>query len=206
MKKLMPKVVFSLLFLLALQPLAPIEISSSDPIIIVTSIDGTLTLTVAMHKNNSGGALVSSMDFGVLEDIGTHTLRSSSTGTTGTGAVAVFITTNSHGAPYSVTQTGTALSNGAVTLPAGACAVTPVYSTFDNGGAALPSGASLGTPGTWVATNKILYQSDSAGALRTFQAYYSITDDPSAGASSFVPMDQAGGTYTGTVTITATST
>ena len=180
--------------------------SSSGPIIIVTSVDGTLTLTVAMHKNDGNGALVASMDFGRLIDIGTGTLRSSATGTTGTGAIAAFITVNSRGVPYNVTQTGTPMTAGAATLPAGALTVKTIYAPEDNGGAALPAGASVGTAGSWVATNKVLYVSGPTGASRTFQSYYSITDDPNAGATTGVPLSQPAGDYAGTVTITATTT
>lgn len=196
--------VWALVFGTALS--VPAAASSSDPIIIVTSVDGTLTLTVALHKNDGSGPLVSVMDFGRLVDLGTGTLRSSASSTTGTGAIAAFVTVNSRGVPYTVTQTGTPMSSGLSTLPDGALTVKPVYAAEDNGGQALPPGASLGAPGTWVATNKVLYVSGPSGAIRTFQAYYSITDDPAAGATTGVPLTQPAGDYTGTVTLTATTT
>ncbi len=178
--------------------------SNTNPIIISTSVDGTLTLTVAMRKNSPNGPLVPAMDFGILQSRG-NSLVSSEAGSTGTGAIHMFISANSHGVPYTVTQTGTALSNGTTTLPAGACNVVPVYSANVNGGLPMPAGASLGTAGSWIAVNKTLYTSGPTGALRTFEAYYSITDDPAAGATGSVPLFQQAGNYSGTVTITATT-
>ena len=81
--------------------------------------------------------------------------------------------------------------------------MTPIYATQDNGGAALVG--TLGTKGSWVATDKVLYTSDAIGSIRTIQAIYSITDDPAAGASAAVPVNQAGGSYSSAVTFTVTA-
>ncbi len=178
--------------------------SSSDPMIISTSVDGTLVLTVAIHKNDPGGQLVPYIVFGTLVPNG-NSLVSSTSGSSGTGAIVMLITTNSHGVPYTVTQTGTPLSNGTTTLPAGACTVVPSYSAADNSGLAMPVGAALGTSGSWVAVNKTLYTSGPTGSLRTFQATYRITDDAGSGATAGVPLFQMLGDYAGTITITATT-
>ena len=177
--------------------------ATNGPVNVSASVNGALTLSVALKKNSSTGATVTSMDFGQLVDIGTGTLRSSPSSTTATGNVTAMISANSHGLPYTITQTGTTLSNGATTLPSGACTVVPVYAALDNGGAALVG--ALGTKGTWVASGKTLYTSDAAGSIRTIQAVYSVTDDPAAGATTGVPLNQAGGTYNGTVTFTVTA-
>lgn len=171
-------------------------------------VDGSLSMNIVVRKNSTAGAVITSMAFGQLQDIGTGTLRSSATGpgNTGTGNATASITANSHGLPYSITQTGTALSNGTTTLPSGACTVVPVYAAADNGGAAKPAAAVLGSAGTWVSTNKALYTSETGtAAMRTIQAIYSITDDPAAGSTAGVPVSQAGGTYTGTITFTVTA-
>ena len=180
--------------------------SASSPSYVTTaSVDGTLSLTVDLFKNSSTGAAVASMDFGSLRPLN-GTLRSSTAGSTGTGSVVAMITANSHGLPYIIKQTGSAMSNGSTTLPSGACTVVPVYATQDNGGAARPAGSSLGVAGSWIATDKVLYTSESGtAAMRTIQAHYSITDDPAAGATSAVPLNQAGGSYSGTVQITVTA-
>ena len=181
--------------------------ATTGAITTTATVDGALSMTVLMKKNDSAGATVTAMDFGKLVDIGTGTLRSSSTSTTGTGAVDMFITANSHGLPYTISQTGTSMSNGVTTLPTGACTFVPVYAAADNGGAAQPAGSALGTKGTWVsATAKNIYVSETGtAALRTIQAVYSITDDPAAGATTSVPLNQPGGVYTGTATITVTA-
>lgn len=196
------KIALGFLTALTLAPgAAHADTASSDPLLIQADVEATLTMNVVLKQNSSAGAVVTSMDFGKLVDIGTGTLRSSATSTTGTGAVAAFITTNSHGSPYIVTQDGTAMG----TLPAGACTVVPVYSDADNGGATKPAGAVVGTPGSWVG-NRVLYTSETGlVAIRTITAYYSVTDDTVAGATAVVPLNQAGGTYTGTVTFTVTA-
>jgi hypothetical protein len=180
---------------------------SSGPVNVNASVNGDLSMTLTLRQNSSTGAVVSSMDFGQLVESVPGELRSSSTSTTGTGSVVASITANSHGVPYSIKQTGTALSNGTVTIPAGACTVVPVYATQDNGGASLPSGAALGTAGTWVASDKVLYTSEttSTAALRTIQNHYSVTGDPAAGATAAVPVNQPGGSYSSTVTFTVTA-
>lgn len=181
------------------------ETVSSSQYTTRAEVEGGMTINVELHKNSSTGAVVTSMDFGTLEDIGTGTLRSSPTGSTGTGNVTALVSANAQGLPYEIRQTGTALSNGTTNLPAGACTVVSIYEPLDNGGAGLPSGATLGTAGSWVATDKVLYHSDSAGALRTIQAIYSITDDDDAGSTDIVPLTQPGGIYNGVVTFTATT-
>ena len=127
---------FVIVFLVA-SPSAFAATATSGPHTIRAEVDGTLTMSVVLRKNSSTGTVLTSMDFGKLVDIGTGTLRSSATSTTGTGNVTAMISANSHGLPYTITQTGTALSNGTTTLPSGACTVVPVYSALDNGGAAL---------------------------------------------------------------------
>jgi hypothetical protein len=187
-------------------PSADAATATAGPFVTQASVAGGLTLAVVMKKNDFNGATIPSMDFGQLTNIGTGTLRSSPSSTTGTGAVDCFITANSQGLPYTITQTGTAVANGAAVLPAGACVVKAVYAAADNGGLAMPSGALLGTASSWVSTGKLIYQSETGTALmRTVQAFYSITDDTTAGATSSVPLSQTAGTYSGTVTFTVTA-
>lgn len=204
MKKLMTIAMLGVTALAFSLPYALAATQSTAPITTTAVVSSSLTLSVLMKKNDSNGATVTSMNYGQLSDIGTGTLRSSPTGTTGTGSVVAYITANSQGLPYTITQTGTTISNGTTTLPNGALAVTPVYATQDNGGAAKPAAAVVGSAGTWVGT-RTLYTSEAAGALRTIQAHYAITDDPAAGATTGVPLNQQAGTYNGTVTITVTA-
>lgn len=194
------------LFMFAFAPSAYATSSTSGSIMLGAEVDGTLSMTIVLKKNYYGGDVVTSMDFGRLVDIGTKTLRSSPTSTTGTGAIAAFIyITSFSNTPYTLTQTGTLLTKATgVSLPAGACTVVPLYVDGDNGGVAKPGDAYPGSMGTWVATDKLLYYSGAQGLSRCVTAYYSITDDTAAGATSFVPLNQAGGEYSGMITFTAT--
>lgn len=205
----MKKLALFLAAVVALGPAAPAAFAaqaSTGPIVTAANVGGGLSLQVVIRKNNSAGAIITSMDFGQLEDIGTGTLRSSATGSTQTGDAVAFITPNAHGLPYTVTVDGTQMSNGTTTLPDGALCVAPVYATQDNGGASQPAGSVLGSAGSWVGTGKVIYQSESGVAEgRTVQGHFSITDDPAAGSTASVPLSQAAGDYTGTVTITVTT-
>ena len=174
MKKTLSLAMIALTAFACVTPFAQAATSVQGPFTVSASVASALALTVVMKKNDFAGATVASMNFGNLIDIGTGTLRSSATGTTGTGAVAVFLSANSQGAPYSITQTGTPMSNGSTTLPAGACIVKPVYAAADNGGSTMPAGATLGTGGTWTsASPKLIYQSEG-GAARTVPSKRSI--------------------------------
>ena len=206
----MKKIVILALVAFALVTCAPAFAAStvtSGPYNITASVDGALSMSVVLYKNTVIPAnVVTNMSFGSLMDVGTGTLRSSPTGSTGVGSVVALISANSHSLPYTIKQTGTAMTSGTNSLPSGACCVTPVYASADNGGLAKPAGAVLGTPGSWVATDKAIYTSETgAAAMRTVQAHYSISDDPAAGSTAGVPLSQAGGSYAGTVTISVTA-
>ncbi len=189
-------------------------------VIAATSIEGPITVSAAvpvnfdlsmeMKKNTFAGVTLTAMDFGTLGTItltdgSKSSLRSVLTGSTGTAAVDVFFGASTQGAPYTITQTGTPMTGpGGATLPVGNLIVVPVYAPEDNGGAALPAGASIGARGTWVGTRTI-YTSGPSAAARVVQAFYSITDDPAAGAVGGITSAQAAGAYTGTVTFTLTA-
>jgi len=177
---------------------------NSPAITVSAQVPSNLALNVTLRQNSSTGTVLPSMDFGTLQPTASTNLVSSASGSTGTGSVVAMLSANTQGAPYVISQTGTALtrSGGAETLPAGALQVTPVYAAADNGGAAMPAGASLGTQGTWVASGKTLYDSEngSPAAIRVVQVHYAVIE----GAGGTVPPNQAAGTYNGTVTYTVT--
>lgn len=201
----MKKLAMVLLGIMVMQGIGSAATVSSAAVPVSVIVDGSLSMNLTLRKNSSTGAVISGMNFGELKEVVPGTLRTSTTSSTGTGNVTAVISANSHSLPYIITQSGTVLTNGSSTIPAGACTVVPVYATQDNGGASLPSGASLGSAGSWVG-NKTLYSSESSNAaIRVFQAIYSVTDDPAAGATGAVPVNQATGTYTGTVTFTVTT-
>lgn len=195
------KVVASFVAILVLaSPTAFAASTSQGPFTVSAVVPSNLTLSVALHKNSSTGAGISSMDFGTLQPTATGNLVSSTSGSTGTGDAVAVISANTQAAPYTITQTGTALASGTNTIPSGACQVTPVYATADNGGAANPG--TLGSAGSWVATNKTLYTSEASNStIKVIQAHYAITES----ASGVVPPNQPAGTYTGQVTFTVTT-
>ncbi len=187
-------------------PVAFAATQSTAPITITAQVNGALSISVNLFKNSVSVANDipdNAINFGNLNnDLGTGNLRSTTTGSTGTGNVTALISAVSSGVQYTITQTGTQLTSGVNTIPSGATTVVPIYTPADNGGAALVG--TMGTNGSWVGT-KTLYTSNAAGALRVIQAIYSVTDDPAAGSTAVVPLSQAAGTYTGTVTFTVTA-
>lgn len=128
----------------------------------------------------------------------------------------VVIFAQPYGDPYEIKSTCLGLTSGGNPLPAGSFGLTPVYSAKDrwNGvdptteQGAMPIGASLGTAGPAITANKLIYSSESGiGTARIIQAYYGLPPYEIGGADPFpgydpIPLTQAAGTYTGTVTIT----
>ena len=104
---------------------------------------------------------------------------------------------------------------GVGTLPAGGFGVTPVYSALDewvwpdgsrHQQGTKPTDAVVGSAGTAVATNKAVYTSESPSTARIIQIYYGLSPKKSDGSVPFpgwtgIPLTQAAGTYTGTVTL-----
>lgn len=189
-------------------------VATQGPYQTSASVDDTLSLEVKLFKNSVTPANLlpagSGMNFGKLVDIGTGTLRSSATSTTGIGSVIALVTANSHGKPYTIKQTGVAMTDGANVLPAGACGVAVNYQNADNGGNPKPGTLTLRTPNTWVGTDLTLASDSSTSSqMSTLQMTYSITDDPSGGAlgGASVPLNQKtnGNPFVGSVTFTVTA-
>jgi len=72
-----------------------------------------------------------------------------------------------------------------------------------------PMEGTLGTPGSAVATNKLLYDSGPTGASRVITAYFGIPPYQAGGADPFpgfepIPVDTPGGSYSGNVIFTLT--
>ncbi len=196
----MKKIFWITLFLVAwADPVFATDITSSA-VNVVAIVDGQVSISLVLTENTSTGATLTSVNFGELEpDSGGVTMHSARN-------VVISITANTHGLPYVIKQTGSSLTTGSETIPPGSCVVTPVYTAADNAGADQPPGSSLGAAGSWVATDKVLYASESGtAAMRTIQNIYAITSDPGAGATSTVPSEQPGGNYSSSLTLTATT-
>ena len=183
----------------ALSTSKTVNVSSEAPrqILMVTKL---FKNTVTAANDITAGNI---FNYGTLQLNASGNLVSSTGGSTGVASGIALISVSNNSLAWKLEQTGTAPTSGANTLPAGACTVVPVYAAADNGGVA--NDGTLGTAGTWVATNKALFTSNANGKMRVIQAHYSITDDPAAGATSFVSQDQKDGVYTNTVVFTATS-
>ena len=128
---------------------------------------------------------------------------------------AAIVFTQPFGKPYNINSTSTGLTSGADTLPGAAFVLSPAYSAQDewsegNPQGAMPSGASLGPKGSAVGTNKLVYSSETGAATgRIIQAYYGVPPKNADGTSPYsgwsgVPLSQAPGSYSGTVTLTIT--
>ncbi len=121
------------------------------------------------------------------------------------GGFSVVLTANTHQVPYQIRQNATSLTSAAITLPTGACTMTPIYADDDNGGTPKPATATVGPTGPWLG-DRLVYNSGPGGNARAVQAIYGISGlDPTAGGTAAIPIDQPLGTYTGTVTFTLTT-
>ena len=124
----------------------------------------------------------------------------------------VFIYTTSYGHLYEVRSTSAGLSNGVAPLPAGSFMLVPAYALADewskgNPQGAQPTGSALGPKASAVGTDRLVYRSETAASNRIIRAFYSLPCYLAGGAKPYdgyepIPTSQAGGTYSGTVTIT----
>ena len=173
-------------------------------------------MTIILHQNSSTGGPVSTINFGTLQIFtgskGEKTLRSSTSGSTGTGSVVAMIYPSPCGGPYYIdvsSQNGPLTSAGGATIPPGACIVVPVYSCYDQWDPTMciPLTGTMGTAAPWANAGTVtrIYTSDAVGNYRALEAHFAITDDPKDGATTGVPPDQIRGTYSGTVVFTMTS-
>ena len=165
------------------------------------------------------GTSVSAMSFGEL----TNNLSGGgkAPGWYSTKYYCVFIFTNGFGKKYEVTSTATGLISGGNALPDNSFVVTPQYIGLDEFQWALPGGgvgkvaqgampavAALGSVGSAVATNKVIYTSEPAPSTdRIIRAFYSLPTFNADGSKPFagwepIPLSQPNGNYGGTVTIT----
>lgn len=171
------------------------QADSSVTVPFSASVQSVLELGVEIREFKDGSVTnwgASAMNFGTLKsDIAGGPMR-------GEYYFDVYLHPNSSSRPYRLTQTATALTNGVTTIPAGACIVTPW--PVNKNGQAYPAGATVGTRGSFIANNKVIYQSEPAGSYTPVAFTYAITNSADAGAMAFVPFDQAGGNYSSSVT------
>ncbi|OQX87021.1 MAG: hypothetical protein B6D55_04530 [Candidatus Omnitrophica bacterium 4484_70.2] len=191
------------------------EVPDGSPEISVT----ILKFTDGDPDNNpwTNSEEVTSMNFGTLK----HTFKDGSEAGLWFSDVGfcVVIYAQPYGQPYEIKSTCTGLVFGSNALPAGSFGLVPAYSENDKWTwgpkpedsqkqGPMPDGAELGTPGPAIATDKLIYSSESGTATaRIIQAYYSIPPKKKDGSDPYngfepIPLSQPPGIYTGTVTIT----
>ena len=164
--------------------------SSVGPVTMQATVSSVLGLTATIYEGNVfTGPIVTSMDFGTLTDDGSNNLQS-------TKFFSVYLEANTSSRQYQVRQTATQLTAGTKTLRTGTTIVTP----FDALGSGLPG--TLGSQGSWVATDKVIYASETAGSAAGVGAIYGVTSNPANGATVVIPQDQPGGVYAASVTFT----
>ena len=134
---------------------------------------------------------------------------------------AAIVFSQPFGKPYNINSSSTGLTSGVNTLPGAAFVLAPGYAAedmFDTNGdgigdlpqGAMPSGASLGAKDSAVGTNKLVYSSETGTATgRIIRAYYGVPPKNTDGTKPYpgwsgVPLSQASGSYSGTVTLTIT--
>ena len=162
-------------------------------------------------QDPNSGVTVTAMSFGTL----THLLADQ----TDAGVwysqnyFCVFVYSTSYGKKYQLQSTCTGLTNGAASLPTGSFGLTPGYAAADSftvdgltPQGAQPAGSVLGSTGPAIATNKQIYQSETAASNRILRGFYSLPSYGAGGTLPFtgytpIPLSQAPGTYSGTVTI-----
>jgi hypothetical protein len=143
---------------------------------------------------------------------------------TGLGVLAspiwytTWLVAKTSGTPYIIQQHATPLTivGGTTTIPDNVYLMKPEYKPEDKwiwpGGpvngvpqGTIPTGASVGTAGSAVGVNKLIYSSDPDGLSRMVRAYHSITNGVKSDGTTIVdgftgdPMtlDQPAGTYIG---------
>jgi hypothetical protein len=154
---------------------------------VTSNLERTATIFDGPVANN---VTVTSMNFGTLT-------QGADTNLSAPKHFNVLLNASTSGRRYAIRQTASALANGAVTLPVGACIVTP-----NNNGVAIPAGASLGSRGSFIATDKVIYTSELAGTSRAIGATYAITSDATQGSTAPILRDQVGGAYSSNVVFT----
>jgi len=201
---------FGLCTFVSLQAATSVNISVSARLETL-SPDMSVTIKELTQPNQDpwSGATVSTMDFGTL----THLLSNGQEAGVWYSPTyfCVFIFAYANSYKYEVRSTCSGLTSGSNTLPAGSFMLFPTYSSGDKWNPSDSTGqgtlsGSFGTYSPAVATNKLIYQSENSASPKSaiLRAFYSIPNTAPSGSTGWqaIPLNQPGGVYTGTVTIT----
>lgn len=118
----------------------------------------------------------------------------------------IFVSAITGGRKYKILQSSSGLSMGGTKL-AKAFGVTAIACWDTTANVEVACSGVKGTPGPAEATDKLLYDSGAAAAVVTLRADYAMPSYTGTGTAPFtgyepIPLNQAAGTYSGTVTIT----
>ena len=191
-----------------------IDVSASVP---NTSPEMSVTIlkfTDGNPDNNpwTNSSQVTSMSFGTLR----HIFDDGSEADLwfGNPGFCVVMFAQAFGNAYDLRSSCAGVTSGGNRFPDNSFGLTPVYSQYDKWVWAtgekeqgvMPATATLGSAGSAVATNKLIYTSETAGSARILQAYYGLPPYKLDGSDPFpgfepIPLDQPPGDYNGQVTI-----
>lgn len=118
-------------------------------------------------------------------------------------AFQAFFGVNSQQRAFTIKQTAGPLQSGPNAIPNNAFPVTPLSGVGGNPATPLPPNITVGAKTSAVGTNIVLFSS-SGGPADTMAATYGITDNSGLPTPNTIPLDQPAGTYTTTITYTAT--
>ena len=186
------------------------------------SFNATITELVPVVGGPIGattiGPVVTDMVFGSLASQGTFDpdgagpLPPQPRSMSSTRAYQVFFGVNAQQRPFHIFEQASPLQTPAGdTIPNGAFIVTPLDGV--GGDPTLPFGTNPtgnttvrsfvgGRSAVSIAPQELFHS--TGGPTNTMAATIGITDDPTLGATEFIPLDQAAGAYTTTATFTAT--
>jgi hypothetical protein len=170
--------------------------TSAPQIYISADIATELTLElIAMDENTH--TTMSSLDFGQLLRTDTD-LRSSK-------VCKVLLKVSGTGVPLELVQIASdlAVRGNTDVIPKGAFMMRPAYLAADNGGVGMPPGSQVAGASS-VYGRQLLYR-DPTGSSRIISVFYTLSGDPSTGASASIPLEQKTGDYSGNIQYTLTT-
>ena len=172
--------------------IAQAAVVTSGPVQVSASVNALQQFNCTILQHNTptdAGTLVTAMNYGQLAR--PNNPDGTPGALAGTPFFQVSCALNTSGKGYTLTQTGTALTSGTNTIPAGAYIFTPLNivtgpGAYPTGGTVSPRGSAFRTAAGWYA--------NPTGKAGVIQATYGITNDAANGATQFIPPDQASGT------------
>ena len=185
----------------------PAYAATTQTVTVSTNIGTTLDLSMTIFKldaagNPVGSNLGTSIPFGALVADTTFSVFH------GADAYTVYLTANTSSLPYTIKATMAALSNGATTLPN---AMVMATVSAKSAGADIAGDSVSGvTNDSAIMSNKTIYTSNASGTGALLQLVYGISGGQAVGVPFVgwqpILLDQASGTYNGSVTYTLATT